>query len=136
MLWLVFVACSSHPGKPTPPVGSNAPLPDAGSVAATPGPTERECTELVAHAVGLYVAEVRKAKQTPFPTADETAKIEADLRAQFLGDCRTSTSERYLCARAATSINELATCQATPSSSTSNSNVAPPGITPAAPLSP
>lgn len=136
MLWLVFVACSSHTGKPTPPGGSNAPRPDAGTVAATPGPTERECTELVAHAVALYAAEVKATKQTAYPTADETAKIEADLRTQFVADCRSTSREQYNCGRAATTLDELATCQATPSSSTSNSSVAPPGITPAAPLSP
>ncbi len=136
MSWLIFVACSSHTGKPTPPGGSNAPLPDAGAVTATPGPTERECTELVAHAVALYAAEVKATKQTQFPTTDEAAKIEADLRGQFVADCRSTSQAAYRCGRAAKTLDELATCQPTPSSSTSNSSVAPPGITPAAPLSP
>ncbi len=105
-------------------------------MAATPGPTERECTELVAHAVALYAAEVKATNQTPYPTTDEAAKIEADLRTQFVADCRTTTQEHYRCGRAAKTLDELANCQATPSSSTSNSSVAPPGITPAAPLSP
>lgn len=132
--WLAFVACSSHPNKPTPPNGSNTPIADAGVASEPPGPSERECTDLIAHAVGLYVAEVNKTK--PAPTADETAKITAELREQFLAECRTSTLAQHACAMAARSIDELAGCQTTPSSSTSNSSVAPPGITPAAPLSP
>ena len=135
-LWLAFVACSSHTGKPTPKPGSNTPLPDAGAVATPQGPSERDCLDLVAHAVEIYVAEVKQAKPAQVPTADETAKIEADLRGQYLAECRASTLEGHRCAMAATAIAELATCQAMPSSSTSNSSVAPPGITPAAPLSP
>jgi hypothetical protein len=135
-VWLAFVACSSHSGKPTPPTGSNAPLPDAGAVVTTPGPSERDCLDLVAHAVEIYVAEVKKTKPTQAPTADETAKIEADLRGHFLAGCRASTLEGQRCAMAATTTTELAACQPTPSSSTSNNSVAPPGITPAAPLSP
>lgn len=135
-LWLAFVACSSHTGKPTPPPGSNPPPPDAGALATPPGPSERDCVDLVAHAVEIYVAEVKQTKPTQVPTGDEIAKIEADLRGQFLAGCRASTLEGHRCAMAATTTAELATCQRTPSSSTSNSSVAPPGITPAAPLSP
>lgn len=135
-LWLAFVACSSHAGKPTPPTGSNPPPPDAGALATPPAPSERDCLDLVAHAVEIYIAEVTKTKPAQLPTADETAEITADLRGHFLAGCRASTLDGHRCAMAATSIAELATCQAMPSSSTSNSSVAPPGITPAAPLSP
>jgi hypothetical protein len=45
--------------------------------------------------------------------------------------------EPYACAMAATTLRDLAGCdQRTPSSSTSNSSVAPGGMTPAAPRSP
>jgi hypothetical protein len=66
--------------------------------------------------------------------ADEVAKIETELRDLFLSECRTL--EQVRCGMAATTTAELSICQATPSSSTSNSSVAPPGITPAAPRSP
>ena len=79
------------------------------------------------------------------PTDEQRAKIEADLRASLAQRCRDLPRPDYDCAIAATTLDELAACdrtasahaaQATRSSSTSNSSVAPGGITPAAPRSP
>jgi hypothetical protein len=129
---LLFVACSSNSGKhPTPPTGSNTPVPDGGTVAVAPGPSERECTELFAHVIKLQIAD----SKSP-PTPDETAKLEAELRDQYLGECRASTLDRYRCAMAATTMTAYAACQPTPSSSTSNSSVELGGMAPGNPRSP
>jgi hypothetical protein len=56
-----------------------------------------------------------------------------------MAGCRTLPLSAFRCAIAATTLSALAACQPiqrTPSSSTSNSSVAPPGITPPAPRSP
>ncbi len=131
----LLVACSSNTHEPKKPNGSNTPPADAATSVA-PGPSERECTDLFAHALDLHVAEVKKSKPSQAPTDAEIEKLEAELRDQFLAGCRASTLDGYRCARAATTLDALATCQATPSSSTSNSSVAPGGMTPAAPRSP
>jgi hypothetical protein len=53
--------------------------------------------------------------------------------------CRALSRDTFRCAMAATTLTALAACQPaqrTPSSSTSNSSVAPGGMTPPAPRSP
>jgi hypothetical protein len=133
--WLVVVACSSRSGDPIEPRGSGSVTPDA--AAATDSLTERECTELIAHAVALGVAEQRQ--QLPAdqaPTEADQAKLGQELRAQFLPACRAGSREVHRCAIGSKTLAELAGCHATPSSSTSNSSVAPPGITPPAPAAP
>jgi hypothetical protein len=131
----LLVACSSHASDPKKPTGSNTPVPgDAPPSVATP--SEQECDALFAHAIELHLAEVKQTKPAQLPTDDELAKLRTELRAQELAACRATTVERYRCAMAATTLAVLSTCQATPSSSTSNSNVAPGGMTPAAPRSP
>src|SRR5687768_3034667 len=133
--WLVVVACSSRSGDPIEPRGSGAIAPDA--EVATDSPTERECTELIAHAVTLGVAEQRK--QLPpdqLPTEADQTKLAQELRAQFLPVCRTGSREVHRCAMGSKTLAELAGCHATPSSSTSNNSVAPPGMTPPAPAAP
>ncbi len=133
-LLALLVACSSHTSEPKKPNGSGSPPADA--AVAVPGPSERECNDLFAHAIELQLADSRQTKPAQVPTADEVAKLQTELRDQYLVECRASTLERYRCAMVATTLADLATCQPTPSSSTSNNNVAPGGMTPAAPLSP
>ncbi len=132
MFWLVLVACSGKHTDPSHPSGSAAPR-DGG--VATPGPSERDCLDQIKHAVELELA-ARKQAGAELPTADETAKLETELRDKFLGVCRAGTLDGHHCAMAATTLAELGSCHATPSSSTSNKSVAPGGITPAAPRSP
>jgi hypothetical protein len=106
-------------------------------MAATDSPTERECAELVAHAVALGVAEQRK--QLPpdqVPTEADQAQLAEELRKQFTPECRAGSREVHRCAIASKTLAELAGCHATRSSSTSNKSVAPPGMTPAAPAAP
>jgi hypothetical protein len=63
--------------------------------------------------------------------------VRAQLHDELASSCGVMPREQHACAMAATTLGELAACdQRTPSSSTSNSSVAPGGITPAAPRSP
>ena len=96
-------------------------------------PTAGECRELLDHAVALGMEEQR-AKQPAdhVPTATEQDRVRAALH-PFSDECPAMSRDAYRCARAASSLTELAGCQPTPSSSTSNSSVAPGGITPPAP---
>lgn len=106
--------------------------------AAAPAPTERECDELIAHAIALRVAELRQSlPPEQVPTEAEQAALAAELRSQHLADCRSGTRRGYDCALAAKSLAELGGCQRSATSSTSNSSVAPGGILPPpAPRSP
>lgn len=132
--WLVVVACSGRSGEPIEPHGGSAPGPDA---TASDSPTERECTELIAHAVALGVAEQRQnLPPDQVPTAADQAELAKELQAQFLPACRSGSREVHRCALASKTLAELAGCHATRSSSTSNRSVAPPGITPPAPAAP
>lgn len=100
--------------------------------AVEPGPSERDCDELVTHAVALGIAERRGEETTQ---ADHEA-VRRSLREEFMTSCRALPRTAWQCAIAATSLDAMTACQRTPSSSTSNSSVAPPGITPPAPRSP
>ncbi|MDX2092862.1 MAG: hypothetical protein SFX73_33660 [Kofleriaceae bacterium] len=131
-LAFTLLACSgTSPPPPQPPmhVGSG------GAVAQAPAPespSTAECEALVAHAIDL---DARTRDTQPPPTDAEREQLRATLR-PFIEECRAMSRASYECGRAATTPAQLASCQRTPSSSTSNSSVAPPGITPAAPRSP
>jgi hypothetical protein len=127
--WLVLAACAS---------GSTArdraqPLPGA-DPAASAGPSERECDELITHAVALGINE-QPAGESHTTPADHEA-VRRRLHEDFMTGCRSLSRDALRCAMAATTLAALAGCQPTRSSSTSNSSVAPGGITPPAPRSP
>ena len=129
------LACSSGGGHPRPPPPGQTP--DAGPPPAAAAPTERECDALIAHAIALRVAELQQTlPPEQVPTEAEQAALGTELRGKFLADCRGGTRRGYDCALAAKTLAELGGCQATRSSSTSNSSVAPGGILPPAPRSP
>jgi hypothetical protein len=117
---------STDPAHPHPHPGSNAPVDGA---IATAGPTERDCHDQFKHAAELAAADQKL-------TADELAKLEIELSDRYLTVCRAGSLDGHRCAMSATTLAELDRCHATPSSSTSNSRVAPGGMTPAAPRSP
>ncbi len=99
--------------------------------------TDRECDELIVHAITIGTAALRETKPADqIPTDAERAKLASDLRAQFLPACKTLSPDSYRCALATKTLAELTGCHETPSSSTSNSSVAPGGIAPPAPRSP
>lgn len=134
-LWLVVAACSSSaapPTRPTGPTGTGSG--EAGEVAGT-GPTERECEQLVAHAVALGAAE--RTGRPPDQLSTEADQDQLTIRLHpFIDECRALSRDSYRCAITATALADLAACHSTPRSSTSNSSVAPGGITPPAPRSP
>lgn len=133
--WLLVAACSSGAGgaaHPAPrPAARPAPAP------ADDRPSEAECDQLITHAVALGIDE--QAGRTPAPRSTESdhEAVRRALHDDFLAGCRTLPRDAYRCAMAATTLAALAACQRTPSSSTSNSSVAPGGILPPpAPRSP
>ncbi len=127
-------AAGGSGGSAAPRAGTE---PDATRVSriepAANGPSERECEELFAHALTIGIAG-HPAK--PAPSEPDQQAIRAELRGQVLADCRDGTRETHRCGLAAKTLDELAACHSTRSSSTSNSSVAPGGIKPPAPRSP
>lgn len=130
--WLVVAACSSGPSAAEHP---RAPPSERG---ATPeaAPSEAECEALITHAVALGIDEQAGRGAAPRTTSSDHEAIRRALHDEFVAGCRGLPREAYRCAIAATTLDALAACQRTPSSSTSNSSVAPGGMTPPAPRSP
>ncbi len=137
--WLLVAACSGSAGgaaHPAPPPAAHPAPPPADDA-----PGEAECDQLITHAVALGIDERRdeKAGRTPAPKSTESdhEAVRRSLHDDFVAGCRTLPRDAYRCAMAATTLAALAACQRTPSSSTSNSSVAPGGILPPpAPRSP
>ena len=133
--WLFVAACSGGSTAPAHP----QPVPAAHHAAppAQAGPSEPECDELITHAAALGIDE-QAAHPEPRATEADHEAVRRALREDFLTDCRTLPRDAYRCAIAAPTLSELAACpaQRTPSSSTSNSSVAPGGMAPPAPRSP
>jgi hypothetical protein len=126
--WLFIAACSSSSGTtPQHPQGSGSGV-TAGEPAAD-HPSERECDALVDHVIDLSLADRRDK-----PSEGERAQLRGELHGD--ASCQKLSRDRYRCAMAAKTTAEYQSCQATRSSSTSNSSVAPGGMTPAAPRSP
>ncbi|CAN5711793.1 hypothetical protein BH11MYX3_BH11MYX3_42020 [soil metagenome] len=129
IVWLAFAACSSGanpPGHPTPPKPTGSA--DAGTLAAT-SPSAQECDQLIAHVVDVTL---REHPPEPAPSEAESQQIDRALR-PFAAECSSLTREAYRCGMAAATVASLTACQERPSSSTSNSSVAPGGIAPPAP---
>jgi hypothetical protein len=96
---------------PTPGPGAQ---PDAGAAVGEPVPDHKqECDAVVAHAIGLYIAELADKHPSPqLPTEDEIAK----LRAELLADpaCTGFSRDAYRCALASKSLVELGGCAPKP----------------------
>jgi hypothetical protein len=130
----VAAACAgSSPAQPlaAPPRSTGDPLRPA-----APAPSERECDELITHAVKLGIDDQAARAVEPAASQADHEATRRKLHADFVPGCRALARPAYQCAIAATSLAGLAGCQRTASSSTSNSSVAPPGIRPPAPRSP
>ena len=138
--WLLVAACSGGSAAPAHP----APIPTTSPPAAQAAPSERECDELITHAVALGINEANNSGSGSAAGAQTTTQADHEavrrgLHEDFMTGCRALPRAAWRCAIAAPSLAALAACtpgQDTPSSSTSNSNVAPGGITPPAPLLP
>jgi hypothetical protein len=132
--WLLVAACSSGAGgvaHPAPPPAAHSAPPPADDA-----PTEAECDQLITHAVALGIDEQAGRGSAAHSTESDHEAVRRALHDDFLAGCRTLPRDAYRCAMAATTLAALAACQRTPSSSTSNSSVAPGGILPPAPRSP
>jgi hypothetical protein len=134
LIVLALVACSGHTSTPVHPShGSGGSNEVSGSAVAEAAPNDADCDALIAHAVALAAAE----RPEHTVTDDDQTHARSDLRAEYAPRCRAMSRASYLCALSAPSLPSLADCDhATRSSSTSNSSVAPGGMTPAAPRSP
>lgn len=132
--WVLVVACSSSPSTPARP-HPEPPRIDAGPPDA-PGPDARECEALITHAIELGMADQRAARPADqLPTEADREALRTSLR-PLADECRALPRDTYRCAIAASTTAELTACQPMLRSSTSNSSVAPGGITPPAPRSP
>ena len=109
LIVVVATACSSGSGPVQHPPGGHDPPPrDGGTV--TPALTDRECEELVAHAIELRIAELRATTPAErLPTDAETTALRAELLRADPG-CRTLAPASYRCAMAAKTTSELAAC--------------------------
>ena len=133
MRTLVFAALAAcggggHAAPHAPP--GRAPAHTAAEPAKEPGTSAEECDRLIAHVVELDEHAGKLA-------AADRDHVRSQLQSELGAECLTKPRAIVLCAIDAPTSDAIAACdQRTPSSSTSNSSVAPPGITPAAPRSP
>lgn len=127
---LLVAACSSAPGPDHPRPSRSEPG------VTLHAPSEQDCDALITHAVALGIDEQAGRTPPPRTTASEHEAIRRALHDEFIAGCRALPLDAYRCAMAATTLDALAGCQRTPSSSTSNNSVAPGGMTPPAPRSP
>jgi hypothetical protein len=136
IVWLLVAACSGGAGGAAHPAPAPAARPTPPPADDAPG--EAECDQLINHAVALGIHEHEQASGPPAPRSTESdhEAVRRSLHDDFVAGCRTLPRDAYRCAMAATTLAGLAACQRTPSSSTSNSSVAPGGILPPAPRSP
>ena len=132
--WLFVAACSG--GAVAPPQPPQQPPRHDRAPPVEPAPSERECDELITHAVALGIDDEAARAVEPRTTEADHEAVRRGLHDDFAAGCRTLPRAAYRCALAATTLAELAGCQPSPSSSTSNSSVAPGGITAPAPRSP
>ncbi|HSD87509.1 MAG TPA: hypothetical protein VLB44_08335 [Kofleriaceae bacterium] len=134
---VVSAACGGKTPAPTRPETGSA-SPQSGSATTAPVTAalgEQECEQLFAHVMKVSIAD-RPADQRIDEA--EQAKAAGELRAQYFPECRAKSRATFDCVMAAQTTSGILGCepQASRSSSTSNSNVAPGGMTPAAPRSP
>ncbi|HUS29678.1 MAG TPA: hypothetical protein VMZ53_14340 [Kofleriaceae bacterium] len=130
LLVLALAACGG--GTQAGPVTAHPEPPPPTRIESTPPVTKalvaEECQQLAKHVVQLSVKERPEDQQ---PSAEDLDKL--DLRST-VELCLTLPRGTYDCAMAASTTTAMAACdQRTPSSSTSNTSVAPGGITPPAP---
>jgi hypothetical protein len=101
----LVAACGARAPQPTPHPTTPP------TVAAGPeAPTDRECEQLIAHAVELRVGELRATKPAQVPTDTEQDSVRRDIAASLGADCRRVSRSTYACAIAAKTSAELVGC--------------------------
>jgi len=132
LVFTVLAACGGggHPA-PQAPVEHPPPRVTKEPVQVAVSPTvQADCERLIAHVVELDDHAGKLADS-------ERAHVRDQLWKELGRECLTKPRAVVLCGIDAPTSDAIAACdQPTPSSSTSNSSVAPPGITPPAPRSP
>jgi hypothetical protein len=131
LLVVALAACGGGTRQPAPahpePPPATKPIETQGTPAAVPLAAD-ECQLLVRHVVQVALKERPEDQQV---STDEQAKL--DWRTAIEA-CQSMRRDSYECAMAATATTQMAACDhLTPSNSTSNSSVAPGGMTPPAP---
>ena len=97
---------------------------------AAPVTSEADCDRLITHVIELDEHAGKLADA-------DRQRVRTQLHSELGAECLTKPRAIVLCGIDAPTTDAIAACdQPTPSSSTSNSSVAPPGITPPAPRSP
>jgi len=104
--WLATLAVACGGGHPTP----KPPVTPVEPPATADAPSDRECDELVAHAVELHVAELRAARPNQLPTEAEQQTARREIHAALGGECRRVARTAYACAIAAKTTAELTSC--------------------------
>ncbi|MGE0549381.1 MAG: hypothetical protein AB7O24_05070 [Kofleriaceae bacterium] len=104
LIWIAVASCSSGTTTPSKPAPDRSPR-DAGTIAAAP-PSQRECEALAGHAIELATNERR---DDPPTTATEREQARGKLRA-YVDECMTLPRERFDCALAARSLDQLTAC--------------------------
>jgi hypothetical protein len=100
-LVIAFVAggaCSSHGPTAHPQPGGG----DGGRTTAEAAPSEAECDTMFEHAIALQAE--------PADSADDRAKLRAELRTAQLPRCRAMARASYTCAIAATTLDAFTAC--------------------------
>jgi hypothetical protein len=108
LLVTVLAAACSSPPTPTRPARPPPQSPiDAPTVTIR---SERECDDLVAHAIALHVAHVRATvPAAQHPSAEDITKLSSELTGE--AECRALGADAYRCAMTARTLTELAACQ-------------------------
>ena len=103
---LVVAACGPR-ANPQP-----VPHPTTTSVVAAgpEAPSDRECEQLIAHAVELRVGELRATKPAQVPSDADQDAARRDITASLGADCRRISRATYACAVAAKTTAELVGC--------------------------
>jgi hypothetical protein len=106
LLLAVLVACGGRQSTPSHPSAGSG----AGADTGSGPPSERECAELIAHALDLAAAERRAAKPDEALTDDERRALDGETRADLGPGCRSLTRARYACAMAVTNLQAIDRC--------------------------
>jgi len=103
---VLVAACGARANPQPTPHPTTAPVVAAGPEA----PTDRECEQLIAHAVELRVGELRATKSAQVPSDAEQDAARREVAGSLGAECRRVSRATYACAIAAKTTAELVAC--------------------------
>ena len=106
IVWLTVAACSSG----TASHGPLSPHPTGDPAPSHAGPGERECDELITHAVALGIDERAARSGEPRTTEADHEAIRRKLNEDFVTGCRALPRDAYACAIASRTLSEFVVC--------------------------